>query len=340
MKLKKLCALPLFVMLLGLAVTSCAILDPTEPGNLVPKTVDEGNPEHADHAVALNGSVFHVETYGDPNNSVIIFLHGGPGGDFRGKLRMKERYDGYSLQDEYYLVFWDQRGCGLSKRHNKDVLTIDVYIEDLNQMIDKYSPGEPVILLGHSWGAMYATSYINIYPEKVKGAVISEPGALTGAIYEDIKSEIFDFNLFAEWLNDWAWDQQILSPDDHARMDYSAMLPAIESQPKYHEEHRGDDPQPFWRYGAAASKYIQEDAQNSEGKFVFDFTTNLDQFTRKVLFMASDNNEAIGEDHQRMQMQLYPNANIVVIPYCGHDFWWTKTAEVVAAIHEYLDEIK
>ena len=228
MKPNKMYALPIVAILLTLAIISCGVLDPTEPGNLVPKTVDEGNPEHADHAVALNGSIFHVETYGDPANPTIIFLHGGPGNDFRGNLRMKERYNGYSLQDEYYLVFWDQRGCGLSKRHNKDVLTIDGYIEDLDQMIDKYSPGEPVILLGHSWGAMYATEYINTYPEKIMGAVISEAGALTGAIYEDIATEILNFDIFSEWLNDWAWDQQILSPDDHARMDYSGKLQAVE----------------------------------------------------------------------------------------------------------------
>ena len=101
-------------------------------------------------------------------------------------------------------------------------------------MIDRYSPGESVILLGHSWGAMYATEYINTHPAKVKGAIISEAGALTGAIFEDIASEVFNFDLFSEWLNDAAWDQQIISPDDHARMDYSAKLLAVEeSQPKY-----------------------------------------------------------------------------------------------------------
>ncbi len=340
MNSKYLCIKFVLVIVLIPLISSCNLLDPNEPGNLVPKTVDEGNIEHAGHAVELNGSIFHVETYGDPTNPTIIFLHGGPGADFRGNLRMKERYNDYSLQDEYYLVFWDQRGSGLSKRHNKNVLTMEVFNEDLNQMIDKYSPDEPVILLSHSWGAMYATSYINTYPDKVKGAVLSEPGALTGAIYEDIKSEIIDFDLFAEWLNDWAWDQQILSPEDHVRMDYSAKHPAIESQPAYHTNLKGDDPQPYWRYGAAASKYIQEDGQDSKGKFDFDFTANLDQYTRKVLFMASGNNTAIGEDHQRMQMQLYPDADIAVIPDCGHDYWWTKTAEVVAAIREYLDEIK
>ena len=322
-------------------LASCGLKDVDDPGNLVPRTVVEGNLEHAEHKVALNGSTFHVETYGDEANPTIIFLHGGPGGDFRGNLRLKERYDGYSLEDEYFLVFWDQRGSGLSKRHGEDDITLAMFIEDLNQMIDTYSPDEPVLLLGHSWGAMYATSYIDTYPEKVKGAVISEAGGLTGKILEDVKGKIFNLDLFGEWLNDWAWDSQILSPVGHARMDLTGKLPAIESQPNYHAELEGDDPQPFWRYGAVASTYIQKDVQNSDGEFTFDFTNNkLDQFTTKVLFMASGNNEAIGEAHQRMQMALYPNADLVIIPDSGHDFWWTKSAEVVAAIHVYLDEIK
>lgn len=334
--------LTIFAVFILHTLTSCGgLLDPDEPGNLVPKTVVEGNIEHAGHTLELNGSTFHIETYGDSANPPIIFLHGGPGGDFRGHLRIKESYDGYSLADEYFLVFWDQRGSGLSKRHSEEVLTLAIFTEDLDQIIDKYSPGQPVLLLGHSWGAMYATNYINTYPEKVKGAVISEAGALTGEIFEDIKDEIMNFDIFSEWLNDWAWDQQILSPVGHARMDFTATLPTIEGQPKYHSELEGDDPEPFWRHGAAASTYLQKDVQNSDGKFTFDFTNNkLDQFTTKVLFMASGNNEAIGEAHQRMQMQFYPNAELVVIPDSGHDFWWTKPAEVVAAIRVYLDEIK
>ena len=333
--------LPTLMIVVGLVLSACSgLLDPSEPGNLVPLTLDEGNVEHADHVVELNGSIFHVETYGDPVNPTIIFLHGGPGSDFRGFLRMKERYAAYSLSDEYYLVFWDQRGSGLSKRHDQDVLTIDQYIADFDAMVDKYSFGEAVLLLGHSWGAMLATQYINTYPAKVKGAVISEAGALTGAILVDIASELFDFDLSAEFLNDAAWDQQFLSADDHARMDYLATLPALEGQPKYHQELTGDDPNPFWRFGAAASRYIQEDGQDSEGTPNFDFTTNLDQYTNKVLFMASGRNEVIGQEHQIMQMEFFPNAELAIIPDSGHDYWWTKSAEVVAAIRVYLDEIK
>lgn len=103
------------------ALGACDILDPTEPGYLVPPTVAE---DSSLPAIEMNGSRFHIQTFGDPANPVIIFLHGGPGGDHRSLLRMGERHDGYSLADEYFLVYWDQRGAGLSARHDKDVLIL------------------------------------------------------------------------------------------------------------------------------------------------------------------------------------------------------------------------
>jgi len=45
------------------------------------------------------------------------------------------RHSGYSLADEYYLVLRDQRGSGLSMRHNKEVLKTDVFVADLHAVI-------------------------------------------------------------------------------------------------------------------------------------------------------------------------------------------------------------
>ena len=148
----------------GLGLGACQTMDPGEPGNLVPRTVAE---DPSLPALDLNGSRFHLQTFGDPANPVIVFLHGGPGGDYRALLRMGERWDGASLADEYFLVYWDQRGAGLSMRHDRSVLTIDVYVQDLNAIIERYSPGRPVFLIAHSWGGMFAMSVVAILPNLI-----------------------------------------------------------------------------------------------------------------------------------------------------------------------------
>ena len=106
---------------------------------------------------------------------------------------------------------------------------------DLDALVDHVSPGRPVILIGHSWGGMYATLYINRHPEKVAGAVLMEPGPLNGAMFDAIIGDLYDLDVFSEWLNDDVWDGQFLTPDDHARADYHRMLGMRDSQPKFHQ---------------------------------------------------------------------------------------------------------
>ena len=184
---------------------------------------------------------------------------------------------------------------------------------------------------------MLATRYINQYPLRVAGAVLIEPGPLDGATAERINDDMFDLNLRAEWLNDWAWNSQFLTPDDHARMDYERMLGSRESQPKFHENK--ENPSPVWRLGAAASRYLTESGQTN-GVFTYDFTTNLSAFTKPVLFITGAWSEVLGESLQRQQMQKYPSSSLKVVEGVGHDVAWVKTPEVLTHIRNYLDSRK
>lgn len=319
--------------LAALGLGACETMDPSEPGYLVPPTVAE---DATLPAIEMNGSRFHLETFGDPANPVIVFLHGGPGGDYRSLLRMGERHGGYSLADEYFLVYWDQRGAGLSMRHNRDVLTLAAYTRDLQTLVDRYSPGRPVFLIGSSWGGMYATLYVNAYPERVAGAVLIEPGPLDGPTFERVKDDMFELDLGAEWLNDFAWHSQFLSPDDHVRMDYERMLGLRDSQPRFHQ--RMDvDPAPSWRLGAAVNRYLTEDGQDEHGIAVYDFTTNLAAFPTPVLFLAGSLSEVLGPEFQREQMTQYPAASLAVVDDAGHDLDWTHTEQVLTHVRAYLD---
>lgn len=126
--------------------------------------------------IEIKGVRLHAETYGDPSNPVIIVLHGGPGGDYRSQLGAR------SLADKNFVVFYDQRGAGLSERVPAEELTVATYMAELDGVIEKYSPDRPVTLLGHSWGAMLATAYLRQAPEKVARAILLEPGFLLAKV--------------------------------------------------------------------------------------------------------------------------------------------------------------
>ena len=150
MKINNVAILTIHILLLTLAFSSCENeLNLDEPGNIVPKTVVE---DPLLPSIEVNGTLLHAEAFGDITNPIIIFLHGGPGGDYIAFIiqigeENASRYPnertisngGLSqIQDEFYCIFFDQRGAGLSQRFDKGEITFELYVEDLNAVIDYY----------------------------------------------------------------------------------------------------------------------------------------------------------------------------------------------------------
>ncbi|MEE9167208.1 MAG: alpha/beta hydrolase [Candidatus Neomarinimicrobiota bacterium] len=317
----------LVVPLLLLFVGCGGLLDPDEPGNLVPKTVDEGNVEHANHAVEINGTILHIETYGDPSNPVIIFLHGGPVDDFRSLLRLN------GLQDDYYCVFYDQRGGGLSRRHDPDDISIESYIGDLDAIIEKYrrTPTDTINFIAHSWGAQIVTFYIDDDPQralqKVDKVVYSDPGPWKDEWMDYV---MVDLDLTAGWMNEFMWNNEFISSDTHERADYWAFV-TKGSNPDRHLSKA--DPSPKWRWGAYATYKFREDAADG-----WDWTTNLSQFTNKVLFIRSGLNEDHTPEYFDLVMEPYPVDSLVTIENVGHDLCWVKSVEYMDVVRSYFEE--
>lgn len=316
----------------AVALTACETMTMSDPGNLVPRTVME---DSSLPSITINGTRLHAETRGDPSKPLLVVLHGGPGADYRSLLPLAERHAGFSLADRYHILFWDQRGAGLSQRHEKEVLTIDQYDADLLALVDHFAPGQQVTLLGQSWGGMYGTSFINRHPERVREAIFIESGPLRGSTYERIKGDLFDLNVLREWLNDFAWSAQFFSVDDHVRLDYQLTIGARDHQPR-NNARQGPGAEPSWRNGAKAARHLQEDGQDAAGKFNYDFTTNLQAFAGRVLLIAGARSEVLGVPLQEEQRPLYRNAVLKVVPGGGHDVHWTHTAEVMEHVRTVL----
>ena len=317
--------------LLSLALGLSGCLDPSAPGNLVPATVAE---DPTLPRIEVNGTLLHAEAFGDPHAPMIVILHGGPGGDYRAFLPYKALAD-----DGYYVVFWDNRGAGLSQRHDAGDYDFDSYLEDLRQVIEHYSTSsaQPVIFLGHSWGAMYATWFINTYGDyggRVIGAVLSEPGAFTRDGLEDYLAQQFPpWGLTSEALNDVAFMDQVMSADDHARADYMVAAAVLAGAPQEHNDRK--NPAPFWRKGAVLRTALLKIGLDDG----FDWTTHLGDYPHKVLFLRGELNENLPLAHQQELASHYASSEVVTIQGTGHEVMWEKQDECLARIRAYLDEI-
>jgi proline iminopeptidase len=320
---------PLAFALLLFPVALAGCLDPNDPGNLVPETVVE---DPTLPRIEVAGALLHAEAFGNPDAPTIIALHGGPGADYRSLLALRALAD-----DGYRVQFWDQRGTGLSQRFDAASYTIDGYLEDLRLVVEQtVAPGQPFVFIAHSWGAMYATLFINTYGDyggRLRGAVLSEPGGFTKAQLDEFMTRLVGSVEFTgEQLNDATWQTQFMSAADHARADYMAALFTMKAAPSEHLDPK--NPRPFWRAGAVVGSAVFALANKG-----FDWTTNLSSFGHKVLFLRGDLNTAATAEHQQRLAASYPDAEIVTIPNVGHEMVWLKPGDYLAHTRDYLQAI-
>ena len=307
---------------------SCEMNDMDEPGLLVPLTVTE---DSSLPSITVNGTMLHSETYGNPNDSIIIVIHGGPGADYRSLLNLQ-----YLAADGYYVVFYDQRGSGLSQRHDADIYTTQLYLDDLDAVIEHYKQTEnqKVILFGHSFGAMLAAGYIDQHPEKVRGVIMVEPGGFTWDQTEEYIARSQDLNLFTETTNDYVYLDQFITADEHNSLDYKMSL-NFAADIAENNMSGNTGPFPIWRFGAicniASIEYVMDNS--------FDFTENLGSYTTKVIFAYSELNKAYGKDHAEKISAAFPNVELVEILGTGHEAIYFAWDNLYPMVQNYLNEI-
>lgn len=300
-------------------------------GNLVPKTVEQ---DPSLPSISVNGTQLHAEAFGHPDSTLLVFLHGGPGADYRNGLNAKQLAD-----NGYRVIFYDQRGSGLSKRHHKDSYTIQLMLDDLAAVIQHYrrTPHQKLMLFGHSWGAMLAAAYINAYPNRVNGAIFAEPGGFNKKLLDDYGEQSRKLQLFDETTNDVLYYDQFLTAkeNEHAVLDYRMAIASSYSYAKGNTEGV-EGPSPFWRNGGAVLQAFMKIADDDG----FDFTPNLRQFNTKVLFLYGENNKSYGLPFAQKEAGFFPNAQIARVDGTGHEMIYFKWNNVYPIVLNYLNSLK
>lgn len=127
----------------------------------------EGEQDHTAHTMrskdlTINGLRQRLYTWGSPKRPKLFLLHGwldtGAGFQFLAEY----------LQDRFHCIAPDMRGYGKSG-HTKNPLGyfFHEYVADAHALFAKFSPKEPVRLLGHSLGGIVASVYAGSFPARV-----------------------------------------------------------------------------------------------------------------------------------------------------------------------------
>jgi proline iminopeptidase len=294
--------------------------------------------------ITIDEVVFHAESFGNDTSRTLIILHGGPGQDYKYLLPLKK------FSDEFKVVFYDQRGTGLSPRVDPSELTLKSSIADLDRIIDYYAPGEKVNILGHSWGAMLASGYLTRHPEKVNKIILAEPGFLTTEMSELFNERTNGFKVDMTWSNIVLIGKIVLrglhlkGPDDQAIKDYiygNLVTANVDNHPMagYFCNNEYDSTQiDFWRLSMEAARSIPNSQMDEHGNMQIDLVTGVEHYPDTVLFITGECNSFIGPDYQEMHLKYFPRHKMEVIENAGHNMFLDQPEAFFKVVRAFLRE--
>lgn len=121
------------------------------------------------HVTTGDGTTLHIEIDGEQSSPVTaIFCHG-----YTLNLTSWREQRVALVESKMQCVFYDQRSFGKSERSNTHPATIDQLADDLYRVIEHCAATGPVILVGHSMGAMVVQALAVTHPELFGDRVVT-----------------------------------------------------------------------------------------------------------------------------------------------------------------------
>lgn len=337
---------------LTLLLFSCTKESMDTPGTLVPQTTDQ-DPKLP--SLDVNGNLLHLETFGDIENPIIIFLHGGPGFDYKSMIsedgkglahrypeKRTETHLGLSaLQNEYFLVFYDRRGSGLSPRFDADGIVFDDQLDDLKTIIAHFLDekekatsvrDEKVNLFGWSFGGYLATALVNDTPDLVEHLMLYEPRPFSNEIF-DLMTVTSPFGQLTEdYVDGVATGGTFVLNTSHETADYQW---AIGASGDFFPEFHNPENLPFWRVGFQVNHDVDLEVTR-ENRVV---TDRLDQFSGKTLYLVGQLSarDAAGPGFMEQMTAFFPDARVQEIENAGHFGPWDAPQPIVSHMRSFLN---
>jgi len=135
---------------------------------------------------SVRGVEYCINEWGDEDAPLFFYLHGwaDTGSTFQFVVD--------ALKSSWHVVAPDWRGFGRSM-HRGHAYWFPDYLADLHEILNAYSPQEPVRLVGHSMGANICSLYAGVMPERVQAVVNIEGFGLTDSDPDDAPARYRDW---------------------------------------------------------------------------------------------------------------------------------------------------
>ncbi|MFW5659016.1 MAG: alpha/beta fold hydrolase [Bacteroidota bacterium] len=268
--------------------------------------------------MTVNEAELFVLPRGDSANPPVLVVHDGPGWD----LHHMEALN--ALQDSFYLVYYDQRGTGISDRVTADQLTLQHHLDDLDSLSRHFGRQQPIRLVGQGWGALLIANYLTDYAHQhVHSAVLISPPPLLpkGNTYFDKA----DHGLAGWWthlethfIKKHIWiEGDTTAPEDQALLYYNQRhLPLMKDAP--------DSLLPMYRAGAKMRAAVDSVLWDEDGRYLYSIGSLAQLDSLPIMVLTSS-------DAKTAQITAeYPaEANLLKLPVEGQHYLLNRAPDEV-----------
>lgn len=117
--------------------------------------------------VPIRNLRYHVRLWGEPRagQASLVMLHGWM------DVAASYQFVVDAFAEDRYVIAPDWRGYGLTELPQTDNYWLPDYLADLDFLLDRYAPQQPVDLVGHSMGGNIAMLYAGARPQRIRSLV-------------------------------------------------------------------------------------------------------------------------------------------------------------------------
>jgi len=261
-----------------------------------------------------DGTVLHVELYGNVDAPPVVFTHGWGG------YATEWYYVKKDLARRFRLILWDLPGLGRSTGPNNRDFTVDKMARDLDAVLD-LAGGRPAVLVGHSIGGMISLTHCKLFPEamgtRVAGLVLAHT-TYTNPLYTKVptwllpaiqKPALEPLCWLTVALSPVAWVMTLLSYLNGSAhwSNHASMFAGTETRGQLEF---------VTRYMLKQSPAAL--ARGTLGMFRYDATEVLPGVTVPVLVVAADRDRTTVPEASRRIAEGVPGAELVTLAPARH----------------------
>ncbi len=140
--------------------------------------------------ITLRGLRYHVRHWGADDAPPLFLMHGWM------DVSASFQFMVDCLARDWHVIAPDWRGFGLTDKSGADNYWFPDYLGDLDAILRRYAPQQPVNLLGHSMGANIVMLYAGIRPERIRRLINLEGFGLAASDPEQAPQR------YARWLEE------------------------------------------------------------------------------------------------------------------------------------------